>query len=226
MSDLVHNPRIHPAYDELKKATLAARQRLARALAIEADWRFHDGPEWAARYWQAFGDLAVPANNQAEVARYRRVTRRNDWPTLKAGEADDVRTIFRGLLTLLHPKVDPSAADDARATIWPRAQRAYRGGDRGALVAAWSDARTLVRTPTLPNDVIALRAECDRLIAEAEAADRRLAGMSAQFPFCLREQLDDPSWVRRQRLALRQIHAFTQPPQRVAQAMTGRQQVS
>lgn len=225
MSDLVHNPRVHPAYDELKSSTLAARQRLAHALAIESDWRFHDGPEWAARYWRAFGDLAVPADNQAEVARYRRVTRRNAWPTLKTSEAEDVRTIFRGLLTLLHPSVDPSAAEDERATIWPRVQRAYRGGDRSALVAAWSDTRALLRAPKLPDDVVALRAEHDRLMAEAGAADRRLAGMSVQFPFCLREQLDDASWVRRQRLALRQIHAFTQAP-RVAPQPAGRQQVS
>lgn len=226
MSDLVHNPRVHPAYDELKQATLAARQRLAQALSIEADWHFHDGPEWAARYWEAFGDLTVSADNQAEVARYRRVTRRSDWPTLKASEADDVRRIFRGLLALLHPRVDPSAARDARATIWPRAQRAYRGGDRGALVAVWSETRALVRTPGLPDNVVALRAEHDRLVGEAEAADRRLAGMSVQFPFRLREQLADPSWIRRQRLALRQIHAFTQPPQRVAQHTSRRQQVS
>lgn len=226
MSDPVHNPRVHPAYGELKQATLAARQRLAQALSIEADWRFHDGPEWAARYWQAFGDLTVSADNQAEIARYRRVTRRSAWPTLKASEADDVRRIFRGLLALLHPRVDPSAARDARATIWPRAQRAYRGGDRSALVATWSETRALVRTPTLATHVVALRVEHDRLIDEVEAADRRLAGMSTQFPFCLRDRLDDPSWIRRQRLALRQVHVFTQPPSHAAHPMTGRQQVS
>jgi len=228
MSHPVTSSRVHPAYTELKQATLAARQRLARALAIEADWRHHDGPEWAARYWRAFGDLAVPADNQAEVARYQRVTRRSDWPTLRATEADDVRTIFRGLLALLHPVVEPAAAQDDRALIWPRVLRAYRGGDRSALVAAWSDTRALVRTPGLPSDVIALRAEHDRLITAAEAADRRLAGMSLQFPFCLREQLDDPCWIRQRRLALRQIHVFAQAPgaARASRRADERQQVS
>lgn len=225
MNETAVNPRVHPAYDDLKKATQAARQRLTHALAIEADWRFHDGPEWAARYWRTFGDLAVPADNQAEVAHYRRVTRRSAWPTLKASEAEDVRTIFRSLLTLLHPALDPAAASDERAAIWPRVQRAYRDGDRSALVAAWSDTRVLVRKLALPEDVVALRAEHGRLVADAEAADRRLAGMSGQFPFCLREQLDDPVWVRRQRLALQQIHAFTQAPAG-AERTIGHQQVS
>lgn len=225
MNETVLHPRVHPAYDELKKATQAARQRVTHALAIEADWRFHDGPEWAARYWRTFGDLAVSADNQADVARYRRVTRRSAWPTLKASEADDVRTIFRSLLTLLHPAIDPAAAEDERAPIWRRVQRAYRDGDRSALVAAWSETRVLIRKLALPDNVVALRAEHDRLIEAADAADRRLAGMSGQFPFCLREQLEDPVWVRRQRLALQQVHAWTQPPSTVGRTRA-HQQVS
>ena len=202
----------HPAYDELRMATRELRRRLAHALSIEYDWRYHDGPEWAARYWRAFGDLAMDLAESAAAPRYQRVIARSDWPSLSRAEADDVRTIFRGLVAVAHPALDPSAARDERATLWPKILRAYRGGDRSALVAAWSETRALVRGPGLPDDVVALRTEHDRLLVALESADRRLADISRIFPFNVRDKLDDADWVRRQRLALAQVQAFTQTP--------------
>ncbi|RJS94462.1 hypothetical protein [Salinisphaera sp. Q1T1-3] len=202
----------HPAFESLVADTRGLRARLAHALAIEYDWRYHDGPEWAARYWQAFGDLAVDLADAAESPRYQRVLERTDWRTLSSAEADDVRTIFRGLIALVDPRVVPAARDDVRADLWPKILRAYRAGDRGGLVAAWSEVRALVRSPALPDDVVALRAEHDRLSAAAAAADRRLAEMSQTFPFNMRDRLADPDWVRRQRQALRQVRVFIEPP--------------
>lgn len=218
MSTFEHTPTasIHPAYAELRNHTVALRQRLAHGLSIEHDWRYHDGPEWAARYWQAFGDLAVDLAEAAEAPRYQRAIARSEWPKLSRAEADDVRTIFRGLLAVVHPDVDPTAATDPRAELWPRIVRAYRQGDRATLVAAWSETRALVRAPALPENVIALRAEHDRLETAAAAADRRLAEMSQTFPFNMRDKLDDADWVRRQRLALAQVRTFTQAPGREA----------
>lgn len=202
----------HPAYDDLRTATRELRRRLTHALSIETDWRYHDGPEWAARYWRAFGDLAVDLAESASAPRYQRVIARSQWPSLSRAEADDVRTIFRGLVAVAHSSVDPAAADDERAVLWPRILRAYRSGDRSALVAAWSETRALVRGPSLPDDVVALRAEHDRLLEAVEATDRRLAAMSQSFPFNVRDKLDDAGWVRRQRLALAQVQAFTRAP--------------
>lgn len=212
MSNLGVAHHTHPAYDELRAATRDLRRRLAHALSIEYDWRYHDGPEWAAQYWRAFGDLAVDLAESASTPRYRRVIARSEWPTLSRTEADDVRTIFRGLVAVAHPAVDPGAAEDARAALWPKILRAYRGGDRGALVAAWSETRALVRGVRLPDEVVALRIEHDRLAGQVEAVDRRLADMSQTFPFNVREKLDDADWVRRQRLALAQVRAFTRTP--------------
>ncbi|MGB7757266.1 MAG: hypothetical protein WBL23_14495 [Salinisphaera sp.] len=206
------NRTAHPAYDELRAATRELRRQLAHALSIEYDWRYHDGPEWAARYWRAFGDLAVDLAESAAAPRYQRVIARSEWPSLSRTEADDVRTIFRGLVAVAHPAVDPAAARDARASLWPKILRAYRGGDRSALVAAWSETRALLRGPGLPADVVTLRAEHDRLCEAAAAADRRLAEMSQIFPFNMRGKLDDADWVRRQRIALAQVQAFTQAP--------------
>lgn len=206
------NRSAHPAYDELRDATRELRRRLAHALSIEYDWRYHDGPEWAARYWRAFGDLAVDLAESAAAPRYRQVIARSEWPSLSRAEADDVRTIFRGLVAVAHPTVDPAAGQDERASLWPKILRAYRGGDRSALVAAWSETRALARGPGLPDDVVALRAEHDRLLEAAAAADRRLTEMSQTFPFNMRDKLDDAGWIRRQRLALAQVQAFTRAP--------------
>lgn len=202
----------HPAYAALRTATHTLQARLARALAIEYDWRYHDGPEWAARYWQAFGDLAVNLAESVEEPGYRRVLVRSEWPSLSAGEARDMRTLFRGLLAVAHPLIDPSAAHDARARLWPRIVRAYRRGDRGALVSAWSETRALVRRVTLPDDVAALRAEHDRLAGQVARVDARLEQTSAMFPFNVRDRLDDADWVRRRRRALAQVRAFTKAP--------------
>lgn len=210
----------HPAFQRLVHDTEALRERLGRALAIIYDWRYHDGPEWAARYWQAFGDLAVDLADAAESPRYRRVLEREHWPRLSRAEANDVRTIFRSLIGLAHPDVVPAAGRDARADIWPRILRAYRSGDRGGLVAAWSDVRALVRRPALPDDIVALRTEHDRLVRAARAADRELARMSDTFPFNMRDKLADADWVHRQRLALGQVRRLIQPPQAATGART------
>lgn len=222
---VAHNHTAHPAYEELRAATHALRRRLSHALSIEYDWRYHDGPEWAARYWRAFGDLAVDLAESAAAPCYQRVIARSEWPSLSRAEADDVRTIFRGLVAVAHPTVDPTAAQDERATLWPRILRAYRRGDRSALVAAWSETRALVRGPGLPSDVVALRVEHGRLLEAAEAVDRRLAEMSQVFPFNVRDKLDDADWVRRQRLALAQVQVqvFTAAP---AGGATAHKQVS
>ena len=79
-------------------------------------------------------------------------------------------------------------------------------------MAAWSETRALARGSGLPDDVVALRAEHDRLLEAAAAADRRLAEMSQTFPFNMRDKLDDAGWIRRQRLALAQVQAFTRAP--------------
>lgn len=199
----------HPAYTDLQAAVNTKRQRLAHALSIEYDWHYHDGPEWAARYWQTFGDLTI---DQADTPADRAHKPRHQWPRLSPSQAHDVRTIFRSLLAVAHAEIDPSAAADARAMLWPAIRRAYRRGDHSALVAAWSETRALVRRPKLPEDVVALRHEHDRLIAAIAAADRRLARLNQSFPFNIRDKLDDADWVRHQRRALAQIRALIQTP--------------
>ncbi|MBH02691.1 MAG: hypothetical protein CMP08_00960 [Xanthomonadales bacterium] len=188
-----------PADHELHVASRALRDRLAHALAIEYDWRYHDGPEWAARYWQAVGDLS-PDATQASGALHTLLARK-DWPRLTKAETDDVRTIFRSLLVLVHPEVAPDGYLKIGDGLWQRIVRAFRGGDRSALVTAWSETRTLIRMARWPADRLSLQREHARLARACDAADRRLETMAQSFPFNMRDKLADPAWLARQRVA-------------------------
>lgn len=204
---------VHPAANRLHQAALAERRALARALAIEADWRYHDGPEWASRYWAAFGDLQAGSVTAADDDKCASaIAARADWPALNEGNAGQARAIFRALLATLHPEVQPSAAQDTRATHWPLVLRAYRNGDLAALRTQLERVRALACSAALPVHVVTLRAEYGRLKQARQAVDRRLAELSQMFPFCLRDRLADADWIRRQRLALRQIRVMTTLP--------------
>lgn len=212
MSLTVAHRLTHPALLALRQSARDERRRLCRALAIEADWRFHDGPEWAAQYWSAFGDLRRDAERAPDMRVAAAAAERGQWPALAPVAAEQSRAIFRALLATLHPDVAPAAARADVGGIWARAMRAYRHGDASALRALLAEARPLGAAARLPEEVVALRRERDRLRHKREAVDRRLAELSQQFPFCLRDRLSDAGWIRRQRLALRQAIALSAAP--------------
>lgn len=216
---------IHPAQAALLQQARSERRALVRALAIEADWRFHDGPEWAARYWAAFGDLRRDTMRDDDMRVVAAVAERQTWTALQPVESDQARAIFRALLATLHPQVAPRAAGADNEGLWSHTLHAYRAGEAATLRALLGRARGHARAARLPRDVVALRCEYERLRRARAAADRRLAELSQQFPFCLRDRLADADWVRRQRLALRQAIVFTQAPRR-AHKQPMRKQVS
>ncbi len=202
----------HPAYPALRRGAEAERDGLIRALAIEADWRYHDGPEWAGRYWQAFGDLAQTRTCDAdEPRRVQAVVARRGWRALADADAARLRALFRGLLARLHPGVVPQAAHDARALLWPRVQMAYRDGNLANLAGLERELKPGEYPTALPLAAAELRIECARLRDAREAADRCLAELSQQFPFCLRDKLDDADWIARQRNAWRQALTIAAP---------------
>ncbi|WP_348761192.1 hypothetical protein [uncultured Salinisphaera sp.] len=179
---------------DLHAANRALRERLTHALAIEYDWRYHDGPEWAARYWCTIAD-ASPADTIGQTGSrpLHHLLARFDWPRLSQAETDDVRTIFRSLLGLVHPEAAPSGYLTIGDGLWQRILRAFRAGDRAALVTAWSETRTLIRPARGPEDRLGLQREHDRLARVAEAADARLLAMSQSFPFNMRQRLSAPA---------------------------------
>lgn len=218
---------IHPARAALLQAARNERRALVHALAIEADWRFHDGPELAAQYWAAFGDLRRDAETDHDMRLAASLAPRRDWATLAPVESDQARAIFRALLAALHPDVAPKAAAEDTAGLWSLAVMAYRSGDAAKLRELLARARSNAAAARLPTDIVALRQEHDRLAACRARADRRLAELSQQFPFCLRDNLADANWIRRQRLGLRQVIAMATPPRRQTRAAArDRKQVS
>jgi len=225
MSETTAQRLIHPAHAQLLQAARAERRALVQALAIEADWRFHDGPEWAARYWAAFGDLRRDIDSAPELRLGAAVAPRQAWSPLEPVESDQARAIFRAVLAALHPQVAPRAAAADTAGLWSLTVMAYRAGDAARLRELLAKAQTHAATARLPEDIVELRREHDRLASARAIVDRRLAELSQQFPFNLRDRLDDADWVRRQRLGLRQVLEFVAPPRRRS-AQGDRQQVS
>lgn len=213
----------HPAHLRLRRAARRERDALVQALGIEFDWRHHDGPEWAARYWAAFGDLermrACGADQRLWVAPVMR-QRRN--PPHADSDAAAMRALFRHLLACLHPDVVPAAAGGARADQWRRVREAYRRGDRDALehMARQADTHAYANGLRLP--VPLLRCEYRRLRRMRLAVDRRLDDRARQFPYCLRDRLGEPGWVARKRRVWRHLLQVA-APERLAAAGPARQ---
>lgn len=203
---------IHPAHGRLRRAAWQERAALARALGIEADWLYHDGPEWAARYWQAFGDLEnTRACDPAHRSAFEAAVRQHRQMACSDSQAQGMRALFRHLLACLHPDVTPAARHDDRAGQWESVREAYRRGDPDELrrIARRCDTRGYANGLRLP--AAQLRREHKRLSRVRAAVDRRLAGMANQFPYCLRGVIDDPAWVAHKRRVWRQALAVAAP---------------
>ena len=139
MSEITAQRLIHPAHAQLVQAARAERRALVRALAIEADWRFHDGPEWAARYWAAFSDLRRDVDSAPELRLGAALAPRSSWSPLAPVESDQARAIFRALLAALHPQVAPRAAAD------PLASHVERPSGRTPLKAKATPIQTMLQ---------------------------------------------------------------------------------
>lgn len=202
----------HPARIQLRRAAWRERAALVRALGIEFDWIYHDGPEWAARYWQAFGDLEkTRAHDDNQRLWFACVARWHRQPACADSQAASMRTLFRHLLTCLHPEVTVVADNDGRTWLWQRACDAYSRGDRGEMERAARRADTSAYANGLRLPLPQLRREHERLCRVRKAVDRRLAGMADQFPYCLRHTIDDAEWIEHKRRAWRQALAVAAP---------------
>lgn len=203
---------LHPAHVRLRSAAWRERSALVRALGIEFDWRYHDGPEWAGRYYDAFGDLEqTRACSRARRLQAESIQRYRRKPVLDHVRASEMRTLFRHLLTCLHPDVVPAAAGDRRAGQWAQVCEAYRRGDFVALERMARQVDNHVYANGLRMPVPRLRHEYQRLRSMRKVADSRLSDMAQRFPWCLRDKLDDGRWVARKRLAWGQMLAIAAP---------------
>lgn len=188
---------IHPRRRDLPGLCRRRRAALARALTTELYWRHHLGPELNARFWSAFGDLALAWRRQAggggalrrERARFRAALQRESRAALDAAEARRLLADCRRLVARLHPTVTGRPADDA---AWAAAEEAFCRGDAAALGALERDTR--IRVPAAET-----RAEAWRLQRALLATERRLARLEAGYPFNLRRELADPGWVASRR---------------------------
>lgn len=209
---------IHPAQIRLRRAAWRERGALVQALGIEYDWRYHAQAEWAGRYWDVFGDLerlrCTAGERQSQLAA---LVEQRKQPACSTIDAASMRALFRHLLACLHPDIAPEMAADSQ---WARVCAAYRNGDYTALKAEARRADTCAYANGLRLPVPQLRREYNRLCAMRKVVDRRLATMAQQFPYCLRNKLDEPRWIARQRRVWRHMLTIAGQPQRLAATKT------
>ena len=108
----------------------------------------------------------------------------------------ELQTLFRQLAKRCHPDANPAGGEEARA-LWLRISAAYAAGDLDALRAL------ALLADGLPHDAgpgaDGVRERRDRLRAAVTRLVAELAALETQFPFTLRERLDDPEWMQAQR---------------------------
>lgn len=180
----------HPAPGRVYAELARERARLAHALAIEADWHYHDGPELAMRYrtaaplsarWPSRASTDDPAAAARVVC-----------PALSRHEADRARRVFRRLLAACHPRLAIGRAGSARIETWRAVKALYRRGDLAGLIEMQENLRAGGAAEPWPIDPASVRRECERLRRVRGRVDRRLGAMRRRFPFNRRDQLIQP----------------------------------
>ena len=132
----------------------------------------------------------------AETARLRAAQLWAHAVPLPPEQVRELQTLFRQLAKRCHPDANPTGGEDARV-LWLRISAAYAAGELDALRALALLADDLPReTEPTAN---AVRERRDRLQAVVTRLVTELAALETQFPFTLRERLDDPEWIQAQR---------------------------
>lgn len=176
----------HPAPGRVYAEFARERAKLARALAIEADWRYHDGPELAMRY-RAAAPLSACLSGSVQ-ADDSAVAARVVCPALSRNETTRARRVFRRLIGTYHPRLAIGRAGPERIETWRAIKALYRRGDLEGLCRIQDNLRARGVTEPWPIDPASVRHECVRLRCVRARVDRRLDAMRRRFPFNCRER--------------------------------------
>ena len=113
----------------------------------------------------------------------------------------ELKTLYRRICQRYHPDVCGGEVE-RREEIWSTLQHAYRAGDLDLLKAV---AETLdLSGKASPESYGELDAEIKRLNSRVERQSARLAKILSDPPFCYREKLEDPQWIRTKQEELQQ----------------------
>jgi len=126
-----------------------------------------------------------------------------DYP-LSHTEAELIRTLYRKLVRLLHPDVNPNFNEEAKI-LWERTLRAYKMTDLAALLdieqKLASDDTAIMKSP----DSFEELQDMLRMMEEQIAKVRRVTeGAKMKFPLMIRHLLQDKQWVANRKTELQQ----------------------
>ncbi len=136
-----------------------------------------------------------------EVARQRREVekaRQGLIEPMPAAELRQIRSLYRELVKLLHPDLNPVTPE--RSRLWLQVQQAWQQGDAQGLELLADLARRLEGRATWEETsaLDRLTAERDRLKAHVQRVAARLQELRHSFPCDHQERLSDPGWVEEQ----------------------------
>ena len=120
---------------------------------------------------------------------------------MKPEDVRELKTLYRRICQRYHPDVGGCEVEHWEQ-IWSTLQHAYRAGDLD-LLKALAETLDLSGTPP-PETSDDLDTEIERLRCRIEKQSERLAKILSDPPFCYREKLEDPQWIRTKQEELKQ----------------------
>ncbi len=125
----------------------------------------------------------------------------NKLPLLTPAEAGELKKLFRELVRRLHPDLNRELAEKNKH-LWNRALAAYDHGDLQELKTL----ALLVEDKEKAKESFTATAELNTAIGKIKKQITHLlqdlAKIEQQFPFTLREKLDDEAWVKEQNVEM------------------------
>ncbi len=136
---------------------------------------------------------------------------RSRLPRLSVEEARELRRLFRELVRKLHPDLNEELPENHKY-LWERVLSAYRNGDLEELqTLSLLVSERKEDLPPEPSTMEQLAADIKKMGQKIEKVLEDLAKIQEQFPFSLRDKLDDAQWVAEQQKDLeRQIEEMEQ----------------
>lgn len=119
-----------------------------------------------------------------------------------AGTEEEVRRLYHDIVKGLHPDLHPDQSDQD-VEMFYRAQNAYESRDVKALRII---AEALKAEEDLPEDMTGreLRREKERLLEIARGIRQEIAAIKAEYPYTMKELLNDQEWIRVKREELQE----------------------
>ncbi len=126
---------------------------------------------------------------------------RENSPRLSADDSRELKKLYRRLVRRLHPDINEDLPDNFKY-IWARVLEAYKNGDLEEMqtLALFSTEQETSAADVSTMEQLA--ADIDNLRGKIERFLKILSTMQDEFPFNMKKNLEDPSWVESEQEAI------------------------